>query len=268
MSDNTSQTATDLIDTHCHLDFAAFDDDRNAVIRRALQQGISHIIIPGTQRVHWPRISRLCDASINCLPCYGLHPYWADEHLASDIDALRCYIETHPVIAIGECGLDYRPGQADKKTQRHLFEAQLEIAAEKALPVVIHSVRATQDVIDSIKNIDSNKNLKGMIHSFSGSLEQARQLMELNFYISIGGSASYDNAKKIRRVISGLPLEALLLETDAPDQITKQHERCKRNEPAFMLDTLQTIAQLREESLHQIACQTTHNARTLFSIPA
>lgn len=264
-------SAPPLIDTHCHLDFEAFDNDRAEVMQRAYANDISDIIIPGTERIHWDRIKDLCSADTGeqppgqprLHPCYGLHPYWVCEKNRPDIEALIDYIDINRPIAVGECGLDFRPRQADKKTQLYFFETQLGIAADARLPVVIHSVRATETVIQLIKK---NNSLRGMIHSYSGSLEQARQLIDLNFYISLGGSVSYDNASKIRRVAKEIPLTSLLLETDAPDQPDKINQQ-KRNEPAYLLNTLDVISGLRKQPAETIALQTTSNARDLFDIP-
>lgn len=255
-----------LIDAHCHLDLAAFNGDRSEVLQRAKENGISDIIIPGTERIYWDRIKKLCAEQLSGHPrlhaCYGLHPYWTDEHNNQDLAVLREYIDNFQPVALGECGLDFRPQQADKKTQLYYFEAQLELATATQLPVVIHSVRATEIVIQLLKK---HKTLSGMIHSYSGSVEQARQLIDLNFYISLGGSVTYDNANKIQRVAREVPLTSLLLETDAPDQPDKKHTG-KRNEPAYLVNTLEVISGLRDESTEAIARQTTANAKMLFGI--
>ncbi len=184
-----------------------------------------------------------------------------------DITTLEKYLAKNESVALGECGLDFRPKhinnkQSDKKTQIEFFEAQLDIAKNLQLPVVIHSVNATEDVIQSIKKF---KNLTGMIHSYSGSLEQAKQLIDINFLISISGSVTYDQAKKIKKVVSEIPLSSLLVETDAPDQ-TDQDSQKKRNEPAFLINTVKEISRLRNETERTIAQQTTINAKNLFKI--
>jgi TatD DNase family protein len=259
-------SAPPLIDAHCHLDFESFDNDRIEVLLRAKEHNISDIVIPGTEKIYWDRIKNLCAKNTPELPrlhaCYGLHPYWASEHNRLDIESLKEYISASRPIAIGECGLDFRVQQADKKTQLYFFEAQLDIAAQNQLPVVIHSVRATETVIQLLKK---HKNLSGMIHSYSGSTEQAEQLIDLNFYISVGGSVTYDNAKKIKHVVKHIPLTSLLIETDAPDQ-PDQKNIGKRNEPAYLTNTLDMISQLTGEPRENIARQTTSNAKDLFKI--
>lgn len=251
-----------LIDSHCHLDFESFDNDREQVLQRAQINNIESIVIPGTKKSHWDRINKLCVQHKQLHPCFGLHPYWVDQHEKQDIAQLNNYVENNSPIAIGECGLDFRNDQADKKTQLFFFEAQLEIAQVHQLPVVIHSVKATETVIQSIKKFE---NLKGMVHSYSGSLEQAIQLIELDFFISIGGSVTYENAKKIKTVAKEIPLTSLLLETDSPDQADQQNAN-KRNEPAFLINTLDCISKLKNMPRELIAEQTTQNAKKLFSI--
>ncbi len=253
---------TTLIDSHCHLDFKSFDDDRDRVIQRAQDNNIHGIVIPGTEKKFWARINALCSKYRQLHPCYGLHPYWVSGHEKQDIERLNSYIESNPAVAVGECGLDFRDRHADKKTQLYFFEAQLEIAHNRRLPVVIHSVKATETVIQSIKKF---KDLKGMIHSYSGSNEQARQLIDLGFFISVGGSVTYDNAKKIQSVVKEIPLTSLLLETDSPDQADSKNMN-KRNEPAYLINTLDAISKLRDTSQTMIAQQTTKNAKTLFNI--
>ncbi len=254
--------APQLIDSHCHLDFELFDHDRPQVLQRAKDINISDIVIPGTERKYWDRVNKLCENTESLHACYGLHPYWLHQQDKQDIAQLENYLSTHNAIALGECGLDFRAQQADKKIQLTFFEAQLTIAENLKLPVVIHSVKASETVIQVIKKF---KNLTGMIHSYSGSSEQAKQLIDLNFLISVSGSVTYDNAKKIKSVVKKIPLTSLLLETDAPDQPDKQHFG-KRNEPAYLINTVKTISDLKQETAASIAQQTTMNAKNLFTI--
>jgi TatD DNase family protein len=254
--------ATQLIDAHCHLDFEVFDNDRTEVLQRAKDNNISDIIIPGTEKIFWDRVRSLCETNPQLHACYGLHPYWLNRQNKQDIQELGKYIEINRPVAIGECGLDFRPQQTDKKTQLYFFEAQLDIAENNQLPVVIHSVKATETVIQTIKKF---KSLTGMIHSYSGSSEQAKQLIALNFLISVSGSITYDKTRKIKAVVKEIPLTSLLLETDAPDQ-PDQKNAGKRNEPAYLINTLNAISLIREESQESITKQTTINARALFNI--
>ena len=254
----------DLIDIGANLTHDSFDKDRDRVIQRAAFSGISRMIVTGASKEGSTQAYRLSKKYPEVLyATAGVHPHHAADYDDETDNLLRELNKEPTVVAVGECGLDFRPQQADKRTQLHFFETQLNIAADARLPVVIHSVRATETVIQLIKKF---KTPGGMIHSFSGSTEQARQLIDLNFYISLGGSVTYDNAKKIRKVAKEIPLTSLLLETDAPDQ-PDQKNQGKRNEPAYLVNTLEVISELREESAEAIATQTTTNAKTLFNIP-
>jgi TatD DNase family protein len=251
-----------LIDSHCHLDFDVFDEDRNEVVSRAKNNGITDIIIPGVSSNNWSTIKSICSNNPHIHPCYGLHPYLADQHTNDDISNLIQWVNQNHCVAIGECGLDYRKGQAEKETQMKFFELQLDIAINADLPVVIHSVRATEDVI---KTVLKKPGLRGMIHGYSGSYEQAMLLTEHGFFISLGGAVSYDHARKIRSVASRLPAFSLLLETDAPDQPDAKHKG-QRNEPSYLVSVLECLSELRGESKEKIAEQTSINARRLFQI--
>lgn len=251
-----------IIDSHCHLDFEIFDADRSEVLLRAKDNNVSDIIIPGTEMRHWERIKQLSQKFQQLHACYGLHPYWINQHNKSDIEGLENYIDNNRPVALGECGLDFRPEQADRKTQLYFFEAQLDIAEKSKLPVVIHSVKATEQVIQIIKKY---RNLNGMIHSFSGSIEQAKQLIDLNFYISISGSVTHNNAKSLKKVVKEIGLTSLLVETDAPDQPDRVNKG-KRNEPAFLINTVNAISEIKEETEVIVAEQTSINAKKLFNL--
>jgi TatD DNase family protein len=252
----------DLIDSHCHLDFEDFNNDRETVIERARSKGIRQIVIPGVKRNTWHFIHEICDNNPQFHACYGLHPYLAGEHTDDDILQLRHWLDNHACVAVGECGLDYRRDQADRSLQLKFFKAQLEIAHTTGKPVVVHSVHATEDVINLLRNYPG---IRGMVHSYSGSYEQAKQLINLGFYISFGGAITYDNARKLRATASDIPLGSILLETDAPDQPDAAHFN-QRNEPAYLVNVLECLAELRDEPIDKIAAQTTRNARALFGI--
>ena len=251
-----------MIDSHCHIDFKVFDKDLDDVLQRAMTNGVSDLVVPGVLRKDWSKIQALSAQHKNIHPCYGLHPCFADQHSEDDLAALEEQITSNPCVAVGEFGLDYRKHQPDRELQSKYFEAQLEIADKHELPVVIHSVYATEEVIQSLKK---HPRLKGMIHSYSGSFEQAEQLVKMGFYISMSGSFTYDNARKLRIVAEDIPLDSLLIETDSPDQADSDHFD-QRNEPAFLANILSCLDMLREESKEQIAEQTAANTRELFGI--
>jgi len=251
-----------LIDSHCHLDLEAFDDERDEVIARAHASGVTDIVIPGVSADGWEKIRALCAADRSLHPCYGLHPYHVDAHTQQDLDRLESWVSQYDCVAIGECGLDLRRDQAAERDQMHYFSAQLDIATAHDRPVVIHAVRATAQVIDLIRQYPD---LRGMIHSYSGSYEQAKLLVDRGFSISLGGAITYDNAHRVRSLAAKLPLSSLLIETDAPDQPDADHF-AQRNEPAYLNNVLDSLCALRTETREAIAAQTSANARALFGI--
>ncbi len=250
-----------LIDAHCHLDFEVFDADRVAVLQRAANAGVTHIIVPGVRAAHWQRIHALATQP-QIHACYGLHPYVVAEHHDSDLAALETFMQQHHCVALGECGLDYRDGQPERALQLHFFRSQLDIAARLDKPVVIHAVRAVDDVICELKKFPA---LRGMVHSYSGSLEQARTLAAMGFYISLGGSVTHARAQRLHNVARQICLTQLLIETDAPDQSDALHTG-QRNEPAYLENVMEFIAKLRNQPQQQIAAHTTANARRLFDL--
>jgi TatD DNase family protein len=258
-----------LVDSHSHIDFSEFDEDREMAIKRASNVGISNIIVSATTAERWSLIKALCDKQIQCHPAYGLHPMFMDEHKSQHLDNLKHWIEKEKPIAIGEIGLDYfideangTDGTQNRQSQLGLFISQLEIANEFSLPVIIHA-RKSQDIV--LKQLRQFPNLIGSIHSFSGSEQQAKQLIDLGFYLGFGGPITYTRATRLRKLVSTLPLESLLLETDSPDQPDALHFK-QRNEPAYLINVAQVVAELRDIEVEEVARSTTKNARTLFSI--
>lgn len=257
-----------LIDTHCHLDNTRFDTDREAVLLRAAQNSVSDLLIPAIAASNWNTLKSLSIQHKNLHAAYGLHPMFMSQHHKKDLDHLEKWLQSETVMAVGECGLDFfifdkqSDHQQDKQFQQEIFSAQLDLAQQYKLPVIIHS-RKSLDLV--LKEIRLRPHLHGVVHSFSGSLQQAHQLIDQGFYLGFGGPITYTRAKKRRHLVRSLPLDALLLETDAPDQPDAVHYGL-RNEPAFLIDIARTVANLRDTSLQDIASATTKNAQTLFNI--
>ncbi len=250
----------ELVDSHCHLDVAEFDADRDAVLQRARAAGVAHQVVPAIDAAGWPKLKQVCAAAEGLHPAYGLHPMYLDRHDDAHLDALADWIERERPVAVGECGLDHYVEGLDRERQQRIFDAQLALAREHGLPVVVHARRAVEAVIVAIRR---HPGVRGVVHSYGGSVEQARQLHELGFMIGLGGPVTYERARRLRRVAAEVPLEQLLLETDAPDQPDSAH-RGRRNEPARLAFVLETIARLRDESPEAVAVATTANARRLF----
>lgn len=252
-----------LIDSHCHLDAPEFDPDRIDVIARARAAQVSAQVVPATAAAGWPRLREICRSAPGLHPAYGLHPMYLAEHRGEHLSLLREWIKHERPCAIGECGLDFYVENLDTGAQRHYFRGQLELAAEYDLPVIVHARRAVEEVIATIKAIG---HLRGVVHSFSGSMEQAVQLFERGFLIGLGGPLTYPRANRLHRLATQIPLQQLLLETDAPDQ-PDAGIRGQRNEPARLRTVLSFVSQLRGEAEETIAQQTAANARRLFGLP-
>lgn len=253
-----------LVDSHCHLDAAEFDVDRAAVLARAKAAGVRRQIVPAVDAASWPKLRGICAGEDGLFPAYGLHPMCLDAHRPQHLLELRDWIERERPHAIGECGLDFFIEGLDADGQQRYFIGQLELAREYDLPVVVHARRAVEAVIVAIKRVGS---LRGVVHSFPGSIEQARQLWQLGFLVGLGGPVTYERANRLRKLAATIPLECLLLETDAPDQ-PDADRRGQRNEPARLVMVLETIARLRGEDPATIAAATTRNAERLFALPA
>lgn len=252
-----------LIDSHCHLDAPEFDADRAAVVERARAHGIGHQIIPAVDAAGWPKLRQVCADAPGLHPAYGLHPMYLYRHRDEHLAELGEWIARERPVAVGECGLDYFVEGLDPARQAHFFEAQLALARDAGLPVIVHARRAVDAVIASIRRIGP---LRGVVHSFSGSAQQAAQLFDLGFLIGLGGPVTYERANRLRRLAATVPLECVLLETDAPDQPDSQI-RGQRNEPSRLTVVLETIADLRGVDPDVIAAATTANARQLFALP-
>ncbi len=252
-----------LIDSHCHLDATEFDADRGAVVARARGAGVVAQVVPAVTAVGWPKLRALCAGCDGLYPAYGLHPMYLVEHEERHLAALRHVLRIGGAVAVGECGLDFHVEGLDRARQQFFFEAQLRIARAFELPVIVHARKAFDAVIASLRRVGG---LRGVVHSFSGSPEQARQLWKLGFHLGIGGPVTFDRAQRLRRIVASMPIEFLLLETDAPDQPDALH-RGQRNEPARLAVVLDTIAGLRNVVREDLAAMTAGNARRLFGIP-
>ncbi len=251
-----------LIDSHVHLDDTRLNEDFAAVLERATRVGISDMIVPAVHRRQWSPLKQICQANPQAWPAYGLHPYFIAQHQVEDLNLLKNWLTTEKPVAVGECGLDYHRRELDKHRQIDFYQAQLAIAREFDLPIIIHATHAVEDVTHYIRQSGHHK---GMIHSFNGSLQQAQKLIDLGYLLGFGGAATYPRATRIRALVSQLPLDALLLETDAPDQPPLSHHG-ERNEPSYLVDVLNSVVECRTESREIIAAATASNAQRLFNL--
>lgn len=249
-----------LYDSHCHLDAPEFDADRDQVLARARDAGVARQLVPAVDRSGWEKLRGICAADPGLRPAYGLHPMYLDRHRPGHLDELADWLRRERPAAVGECGLDFFVEGLDPQAQRDYFHGQLALAREHDLPVVLHARRAVDEVIAALRRTGG---LRGVVHSWSGSEEQARQLFDLGFHLGIGGPVTFERARRLRRTVAAMPIEHLLLETDAPDQPDAAH-RGQRNEPARIGEVLRTVAALRGVDPAEIARATSVNATRLF----
>lgn len=251
-----------LIDSHSHFDASEFDADRDEVLARARGAGVTRQIVPAIAASGWDGLRDLCAGNHGLHPAYGLHPMYLAEHRPAHLDELAAFAARERTVAIGECGLDFHVEGLDVEAQRMYFVRQLQIAREIDLPVILHARKALDEVTSTLRRMGG---LRGVVHSFSGSAQQAQQLWKLGFCIGIGGPITYDRASRLRGIVATMPAEFLLLETDSPDQPLSTH-RGLRNEPAWLPEVLATVAELRGECEDVVAATTSRNAERLFSL--
>lgn len=251
-----------FFDTHCHFDFAPFDQDREAVWQSCLKLGMTGMVVPGVSPKQWQTVTKLCESHPGIWQAVGLHPWWNADFTSPEALAaqLREAVNSPNCVAIGEFGLDAaKGGPLDR--QLDILAVHLQLAAEVDLPVIIHCHKAHNEMLRALKAHKLKRG--GVIHAFSGSYEMAQRYWDMGFYLGIGGTITYERANKTRHAVQQLPLESLVLETDAPN-MPLCGEQGQRNTPANILAIAQTLAELRGESLETVAKQTTLNAQALF----
>jgi TatD DNase family protein len=261
-----------LTDTHCHLDFRAFDNDREDVLKRCQEAGITRILNPGVDLESSRSAVRLAEKHAQIYAAVGVHPNDGVSWNTSTSQALRSLADHPRVAAIGEIGLDFYRNTTDRALQVRIFREQLDLAAEMGLPVIIHSRQALRETLEILSAwrdelVRSNSALAdqpGVLHSFEGDLELALQTIEMNFYLGVGGPVTFRNAPEKRALLSAIPLDVMLLETDAPFLAPTPH-RGERNEPAYISWVAETLATLTNTPLSSVARVTTHNAASLFA---
>jgi TatD DNase family protein len=246
-----------LIDTHCHLDATEFEAAQASVIRNAQAAGVSRIVVPSVSRSNFEAVRELCKQYPICAPAYGIHPMVAGNATPNDLEVLHEYLKHHQAIAVGEIGLDFFIPHYDQARQEHFFIEQLELAREFDLPVLLH-LRRAQDTV--LKYLRLHKARGGIAHAFNGSRQQADEFIKLGFKLGFGGAMTYPRATKLRELAATLPLESIVLETDAPDIPPEFLERGLPNEPQYLPRIAQTLAELRGLSLEEVARATTVNA--------
>jgi TatD DNase family protein len=253
-----------LIDTHCHLDVEEFAADRDAVVARARAAGVSDFVIPGIYREEWPQLIAFCRSGPGLHPALGLHPVYLARHTEADLAELPVWVEREQPLAIGEIGLDFQLRDLDRVRQQEVLERQLAVAREFRLPVLLHVRKAHDEMLRTLRRAKLDG---GICHAFNGSLQQAQQYLDLGFKLGFGGMLTYERSNKLRALARALPLNALVLETDAPDLTVASH-RFERNSPEYLPEILQALAGVREADPAVVAAATSANAREVLGLPA
>lgn len=260
-----------LIDTHCHLNFNSYDEDREDVLRRARQAGVDRVIIPAIDLASCRQALALADCHAGLYVALGIHPNSCGDFNTGMLSVLRGLSRHKLAIAIGEIGLDYHWDKCPLAKQRRALELQLELAAELKLPVILHNRESSDDLMAILAAWapsvapDMNGRL-GVLHSFSASAEVARRALELGFYLGFTGPITYKNSHELRAIAADAPGDRILIETDGPF-LAPQQRRGKRNEPGFVSYVNEKLAELKGLPINDMARQTTRNAERLFALP-
>ena len=252
-----------LIDSHAHLELEEFDHDRDEVIDRADNAGVKAIVCVGIDLADSKKAVALAQRCSMIYATVGVHPHDADSITPETYEELRRLALQEKVVAYGEIGLDFFRNRSPQKVQVERFSEQLDLCVELGLPVVIHDREAHKETLEMLKS--KKGKLIGVIHCFSGDYKMARQCLDLGFYISIPGTVTFKKSDVLREVVRKVPMERLLVETDAPF-LAPEPKRGKRNEPAFVFHTAVRVAEIRGMHYEELAEQTTKNARELFGI--
>lgn len=251
-----------LIDTHCHLDFERFDADRDAIVARAAEAGITRIIVPALELENCATVLRLTEQYEGVYAAVGIHPNSSADWDDGWIDQIRDFAQHDKVVAIGEIGLDYYWDKSPKEVQQRALRLQLELAAELDLPVILHNRESSADIVALLEQSPARE---GVMHSFSASWQTAEAVLAMGFYLGFTGPVTFKKADDLRGIVARVPANRLLLETDAPF-LTPHPYRGKRNEPAYVAYIADRVAAVRGITVAELAAQTTANARLLFGI--
>ena len=245
-----------LIDTHCHLDAAEFDGDRAAVHAAALAAGVERFVVPATAVHCFKTTKTVVETFSGCVAAYGIHPLYVMQAGEEDLAAVRNWLAAERPVAVGEIGLDFFVPEIDATRQEHFFVEQLKLAREFELPVLLHVRRAIDPILKHLRRI---RVPGGIAHAFNGSRQQAEEFIKLGFKLGFGGAMTYSGSTRIRELAASLPLDSIVLETDAPD-IPPAWLNRGRNTPAELLSMVKVLAELRNLPLEEVVATTTGNA--------
>lgn len=253
-----------LIDSHAHLDSKEFDKDREEIVKSFKDLDIEYTIVPAANMKSSNKIVKLIKEYDELYGAVGVHPHDTKDMKIEDIEELFKLSEEEKVIAIGEIGLDYYYEYTDREIQKKWFREQIKLAKKIGLPIIVHEREAAKDVFDIISS-EYDETLKGVIHCYSGSLEMAKNYIDLGFFISFAGPVTFKNAIKPKEVAKDIPLDRLLVETDSP-YLTPVPFRGKRNNPTYVKYVAEEIAKLKDISLEELEKITNKNTKILFNL--
>ncbi|WP_235604353.1 TatD family hydrolase [Photobacterium kishitanii] len=256
-----------IIDSHCHFDFAPFAENPHQAWTQAQQAGVKAMVIPTVGRSNWQTVSALCQQFSGLYYGLGIHPFFNHQHSSEVVAELTAQLaeakEDDRCVAVGECGLDFAVAGAQREQQLEWLRAQLQLANSYKLPVILHCRKAFPELMQLLRQHPPMAG--GVYHGFSGSYQQATQLVDLGIKIGVGGTITYSRAQKTRATVAKLPLSALLLETDAPDMPVAGYQG-QPNRPERLVDIAMVLAEIRAEDYAQVAQVTTLTTAELFQI--
>lgn len=253
-----------LIDTHSHIYSEDFNDDINQIIENSMEAGVEKILLPNIDSQSIDSMHSLEKMFPGyCIPMMGLHPTSVKENFQDELNICKNWLNSRKYCAIGEIGIDLYWDKTFVKEQQIVFDTQINWALKFNLPIVIHSRESFDEIFEILENY-TNSNLRGVFHSFSGNLEQANKAIELGFFLGINGIVTFKNSG-LDKTIAKVPLEKLMLETDAP-YLAPVPKRGKRNESSYVRYTAQKIAEIYQTKIEKVAEITSYNARNLFKL--
>ena len=251
-----------MIDAHIHFDDSRFDSDRDELIKNAQANGIEQFITPSVSVSGFSKLKNLSERFPSIVPSYGLHPYFIEQHKTDDIKFLDVWLSANNSCAVGECGLDFFLKNLDKDKQHYFFEAQIELAKKHRLPLILHARSAVDAVFQELKNANY---FNAMIHSYNGSIEQTKQLIEKGVKFSFGGAICNPKAHKLHKLVTYCPIDSIMFETDAPDQNLYPDFKL-RNNPENLLKVIERYAQITNQDIKLVNAFSLSNTKQFFNL--
>ena len=253
-----------LVDSHCHLDFDVFDEDRVETVQRAKSAGVGTLVTICTRVTQFDKILTIAESNPDIWCSVGIHPHQADEEPRVRLDDLLSRAAHPKVVGIGETGLDYHYDNSPRDVQKESFRTHIAAARETGLPLIVHTREADDDMADILEEEMGRGAFPGVLHCFSSGAELARRALDIGFYLSLSGIVTFKNARDLRDIVKSVPLDRILLETDSPF-LAPVPNRGKRNEPSFVIHTATQVAEVKKIDLGEISICSTENFFRLFN---